>query len=223
MFLFHFVSPHLLKIYFERFDVMPVFFCCIVVLILWLHYESKKSSRIEKEETDSFWVKERDASFTRKSDISNLDYIGIPLNQLPLHETEDEALSDYHDKIKELSTKKIFNLNNLSNTDVKIKYGVGNFEELATYDQNYTILVRTLAKWGTYLYESGNLDEAQIVLEYGITCYTDVSENYTTLAQVYKTKNDITSLTKLLEKANQLDSIMKPKIIKSITTIINQY
>lgn len=202
---------------------MPVFFCCIVVFLLWFRYESRKSARIEKKEADDFWTRERQAVFARKTDISNLNYIKIPLETLPFCQTSDEKLLAYQEDIKQLANKKIYNLTGYTNTDIKIEFGANNFEELASCDQNYILLVRTLSNWGCYLYETGCIKQAQAVLEFGLQCNTDVSHNYITLAKIYHAQNNLPSLKELLNQAEQLNCLTKPKIIREITNIINTF
>lgn len=200
---------------------MPVFFCCIIVFIIWLQYENRKSNLFNKKQSDVFWIKEREAAFTRKTDISNLKYIHIPLETLPFSSSPDEKLLKFENEIKKLSTKKIYNLTGYSNTDIKLEFGVPNFEDLASYDQNYTKLICTISNWGCYLYELNCIKEAQTVLELGIQYKTDISKNFITLAKIYQSQNDFNALKQLLEQAKQLDVLTKSKVIETLTTIMN--
>jgi hypothetical protein len=200
---------------------MPYLFLCVVVLVIWLHYENYKTNKKIKKTLTSFWSKEKTANETRKTDISNLDYIVIPLEQLPLSETEDVTLRSYHEMIKNLSQLKILNLTGITNTELKLQYGVSNLKLLMEYDQNYMNLVQTLNRWGSYLYEHNDMYAARAVLEFGVSCRTDISNNYIVLANIYKELNDSYSFSQLIEKADQVSPYLKSSTISKLYEIKN--
>lgn len=196
---------------------MTIFFLpMFIVFTFWLSYEIKKAKRNQAKSSDSFWEKEHNAHFARPVDLSTLSYIHIPLDELPFQVTEDKVLCEIQNKIKELSNEKIFNLTGLSNTDIRYQYGAMNFDKLATYDQNFTILSRTLYKWGTYLYEKDRIAEAQAVLEYAVSCKSDISGIYTTLASIYQSQGNASKIDTLKEEASTLNTLMKPSILKAL-------
>lgn len=196
---------------------MTIFFLpMFIVFTFWLSYEIKKAKRNQAKSSDSFWKKEQDAHYARPVDLSTLSYIHVPLDKLPFKVTEDKTLCEIQNKMKELSEQKIFNLTGLSNTDIRYQYGAKNFDKLATYDQNFTILSRTLYKWGTYLYEKEMLTDAQTVLEYAVTCKSDISGIYTTLASIYQSQGNSSKIDILKEEASTLNTLMKPSILKAL-------
>lgn len=194
----------------------------IMISIIWvsiLHYKKERVTRIEESQSKAFWNREHEANEVRKKDISNLPYITIPLASLPFHENADDELLEIYETIRSLSDKKIVNLNHMSNTDIKLEYGVGNLDILSEYDNNYVTLVRTIAKWGRYLYEHDEITDCRKVLEFGIQCNTDIKNNYVLLAQLYKSRQHDDKISELISKANQLDSITKNSIIASLEKI----
>ncbi len=84
----------------------------------------RKSERSSRKNTEQFWEKETKSNHVRKADISDLDYIKIPMDTLPIVETADETLLSIHKTITDLSQKSILNLTGLSNTELKLSYGV---------------------------------------------------------------------------------------------------
>lgn len=195
---------------------IPVMFLCLMIFFIWLHYEKTKSSRIDMEKSNAFWAKEQQSNVTRKADISNLDYITIPLDQLPFVDTPDPVLIDLQDKVKDLGNQKILNLTGLSNTDLKLQYGVANLNLLSSYDQNYTILTRTLSSWATYLYEHNIITDAKIVLEYAILCHTEISKTYLLLAKIYQSEGNQEAIKNLITTAQTLNTLTKDHIISSL-------
>lgn len=135
-------------------------------------------------------------------------------------ETDDTMLLEYQEKIRMLAGKKIINFTGLSNTDLKYKYGTANITILTQYDENFTKLARELYNWGRYLYEHQFTDEAVTVLEYAISCKTDVSGNYKLLANIYKERGDSNKIHALLDHARDIPSLMKNTIIASLENLL---
>ncbi len=191
-----------------------VYFSVLIIFAVWLQYEIRKNSRLSRKSTKLFWEREKQANLTRKTDISDLDYITIPLEKLPMSDHKDATVNSYRDTILSISSKKILNLTGLTNTDLKIKYGASNINLLSEYDNNYTVLVSILQKWGERLYGLGFSEEAVPVLEYAVTCLTDVRKTYRLLAEIYMEQNTPEKIDPLLDalsltKINRKDLLSK--------------
>ena len=133
--------------------MIPFFFIITIGLVFWIHYQKSRTDRIAKASSEAFWEKERQANITRKKDISNLDFITVPVNQLPFPETGREDISDIQKHILALASGKIVNFTGISNTELKLRYGAPNLDILSEYDKNYLELVRSLYRYGKYLYD----------------------------------------------------------------------
>lgn len=199
--------------------MIPTFFLITLLLIAWIYYQRSRTNHIRKSEQEAFWEKENRANTTRKKDISSLDYIQIPLESLPFPDTEDEELSETQEKLRFLATQKIVNFTGITNTDLKLAYGAPNITLLTEFDQNYMELVRTLYKYGRLLHESGHSADAKSVLEYGLAVHTDVSANYTLLAEIYKEENEASRIDFVIEHAEKLTSMTKNALLSSLMAI----
>lgn len=177
---------------------IPVLSSIILIFILWLHYEVKRNKNMSKENTDMFWQREKDANLTRRIDISNLNYITLPLERLPMSDKGDDVLNSCRDTIAKLSDRKILNLSGLSNSDLKFKYGAANFNKLSDCDNNFNLMTNTLQKWGECLYSKGFRPEAVSVLEFAAECRTEISKTYLLLSKIYKEQNTPEKIGSLL-------------------------
>lgn len=157
----------------------------LLIFVVWLNYEIGKNNRLSNKNRDKFLENESLANRTRKADISDLDYITIPFDKLPLNDNSDQTNNSYRDTILSHSNKKILNLSGISNTELKLKYGVSNINHLIEYDNNFTVLVSTLNKWGERLYMKGFHKDALAVLETALECGTDVHRTFELLAEIY--------------------------------------
>lgn len=164
-----------------------IFTLCLVLIWVGVFYVKRQDiNRQEQQEAKSFWEREKEANSTRKQDISKLPYIELDLSKLPmgtakshsgsLTESQVYELKRYESIIEKLTSQKIVNLSQYSNTDLKLKYGAPNLPVLIQYDQNYLILIQTLSRWGNLLSECSMPDEAIQVLEYGVSCGMDMKQ-----------------------------------------------
>lgn len=192
-----------------------------LVLIFVLAYFRKKGTDSQKQVDDAFWQREYEANKVRRQDISELPYIIIPFEKFPIGISTEEDILDYEADLQNLATKKILNLGNQSNTDLKLKYGPANLPELTEYDQNFALLARTIVAYARCLINHGYELEAKPVLEFGIDCGSDISANYTLLAEIYHSHGNFESLAALIEKANSLDSLMKNPILEKLAVYQN--
>lgn len=215
---------------------MPIFLLFVILFAFWIKYEINKNSKIEDNANADFLERERQSNFTRKADISNLSYISIPLNELPfmgLHKevtpsykpsseidklTTDEIIACENNVIA-LSSKKILNLGDLSNTDIKMKYGVANLQILIQYDENFSKLSRTLAKWGKLLYDAGETKAAEKVLSYAVNCKSDIEDVFITLAKIYEQNGNELGISDLVEACSCFDELRRENIINQITAV----
>ncbi|MBQ7863390.1 MAG: hypothetical protein IJ420_02185 [Lachnospiraceae bacterium] len=201
--------------------MIPVFFIITILLVLWVHYQKRRTDRIASQSSELFWERERQANLTRKKDISNLDYIHVPVSTLPFPETDSEEIGDIQKHILNLASGKIVNFTGKSNTDLKLEYGAPNINILMEYDKNYLELVRSLYRYGKLLYDKQLTDEAASVLEYALSIKTDISANYTLLATIYKEKNNVEGINSVISAAEELTSMTKKALLANLVAIRN--
>jgi tetratricopeptide (TPR) repeat protein len=194
--------------------MIPIFTISVVVFVIVLKITMNKNARLRSDAEASFWEREHQANFTRKQDISGLDYITIPLDKFPQTlGTESEK------KLEELSHAKILNLTGISNTDLKMRYGVANLEALTEYDNNFTLLVQALADYGNELSGAGQTEDAQTVLEYAVSIHADSKQIYTTLAGIYRANGQSEKIAELIASAESLSSISRDGILAALNEI----
>lgn len=195
---------------------LPIFTTVVLLSALSWFY-MKRSGAHMKEEEEQFWDRERRANGTRKQPLTDLDFITIPYEDLPITgEVGNQVIMECEDFILRLKDAKIVNLNGVSNTDLKLRYGVANLPLLSEYDQNYTELIRTLADWGEELQKCDRTEDAVKVLEFGISCHTDIKKNFLILADIYSERKDYDAIDRLIESAEQLTSLTKNGILTEL-------
>ena len=181
------------------------------IIALYLMRNKKKGSSLKEE----FWEKERQANSTRRKPLDDLDYIRLSLEDFPMTLLSDiPKVEDYKQIIQSLSELPIVNFTGISNTELKLRYGAPNIDLLMSYDQNYTLLVRTLQQWAQMLYENGYVDEARRMLEFAISTGSDVSSTYRLLCQIYHEQNTPEKISELYPIAEVLHSAMQKTIVR---------
>lgn len=175
--------------------------------------KAKKSSRASEE----FWDRERAANETRRVNPDTIEYLKIPVETLPFQESADEELMEIQDIVRTLSNERLLNLTGMTNTDIKLTYGAANLPMVSLCDQRFTLLARTLYRWAVFLTEHGETGKAKTVLEYAVSCKTDISGIYTMLADIYLREYAPEKVKELIVSVEELPTLMKDSIIEKLT------
>lgn len=187
----------------------------IVVILIATNTRRQKKTRAKEEE--SFWARERRANSVRRKPLDGLKYISIPLETFPTHVLQqDSVVAECIETLEYLTSQKIVNLTGYSNTDLKLEYGTANITLLSEYDQNYTILVRTLQKWADVLLETGYVEEACVLMEFAIDTGTDVSRTYYQLAEYYASQGASDKIQHLKDVAGTIHSSSRDIILRHL-------
>ncbi|MCR4658394.1 MAG: hypothetical protein K5770_19510 [Lachnospiraceae bacterium] len=195
----------------------PIFTTIGLILAFFSVYMRRSRKGIDSE-LKNFWDRELKANSVRKQPLTDIIYIEPDFSALPFDEApSDDAVKDYQDRLLALKDKKIVNLSGVTNTDLKLKYGVANLDYLSSCDENYTELVKNLYLWANALYSSGKKEEAVKVLEYGVfDIHTDVRSHYRLLADIYASDFDFEAIEKETLEAEKLTSQNRDAIVKML-------
>lgn len=189
------------------------FLLFIIVIFFIMRSQQKKYQAQENE----FWSREQRANSVRRKSLDNLNYINIPLEAFPTHLLNDNAeVLECISILESLTSRRIMNFTGHSNTDLKLEYGTANLEALTEYDQNYTVLVRTLQKWADCLIAGGYQKEAVPLMEFAVSTGTDISRTYYILAEYYASLEQYREIDRLRTVAKNLLSANRNVIVKHL-------
>lgn len=201
------------------------FFASFIVFGFLFSFSMKRRTKKEKQYVDNFWEREREADSTRRKSLESLDYVAIPLNDLPMDVlAELPEIKEYHDKIRELAGKKIVNFAGYSNTELKLEYGAPNINLLSEYDQNFEELITLLQGWASLLLqnwgegaqlcpEEERKQAAKKVLAFAVSVGSDITASYEKLVKLYLEYGEQEKIPALREKAEKIRSLSKPRIL----------
>ena len=156
--------------------------------------------------------------FSDTADPSMIDYtiklkdgcnITIPEKFFPLN----------NDKINDLRNKTLVNLTGMTNTDLKLKYGILNFKKLSEYDDNFTKFVSMLPDYYNRLKEAGYESLANELLEFAVEQGADSKNVYSLLANAFISMSKADRLAELIEKAKQLNSLSRDGIVSMLESL----
>lgn len=193
------------------------FLASFLILIISIRIAIGRSRRKDQNADKAFWKRESDANSVRRKPLDDVEYIHIPMDKLPTDVlTDDETISDCIRDITALSEEKIINLTGITNTDLKMKYGVANLPFLTECDDRFTFLVQTLQKWADYLWEKGLEEPAVSIMEYEVSIRADIGSAYRKLAAYYKKHGEPEKIAGLIEVAETLQTATKKSIVRSL-------
>jgi hypothetical protein len=192
-----------------------ILFASTLVLGFIIAIAVSKGKKTQAALQRDFWQKEEAANRTRRKSLDDLDYIKLPMEIFPMDLLPAvPKIEDYRQIILSLSESPIVNFTGISNTDLKLRYGAPNIELLTSYDQNYTLLVRTLQQWAQALYDAGYMAEACQLLEFSVSTGTDVSATYRLLCDIYQKQHTPEKISSLYPIAESLNSAMRNPIVR---------
>lgn len=189
------------------------FLVIFIIFGFWLNFERKKGINQGQQVSQKYWERERQANSTRKKPTNQIHYITISEKSLPFIEIQDKILENCQKKLEILKNKEIANFSGMSNTDLKLEYGVANLTYLQTLDENYIQLMYVLREYGLRLLELKHLPEAKQVLEFALENGTDSPAIYRALRDIYLQENAADSIEYLEFKAKQTESIQRDTLL----------
>lgn len=187
-----------------------------LILCALIHYEIRKSSRKKEQMDDDFWEYESQSYFARPVDLSSVNYLKVPLESLPFLSDASGELLELQSQIRELAGQDMLNLNGLTNTEIRYRYGAKNYDYMAACDQKFLFFIRTLGKWGSLLYENNYRQDAVTVLEYAVSCGSDISQTYLLLAKLYAEEKQASKIEKLAKTYASLNTLMKDSTLQKL-------
>lgn len=192
-----------------------ILFASTLILGFIIAFAVSKGKKTQAALQREYWQKEAAANNTRRKSLDDLDYIKLPMEIFPMELLPDNPkVEDYRQIILSLSACPIVNFTGISNTDLKLRYGAPNIDLLTSYDQNYTLLVRTLQQWAQALYDAGHTTEACQLLEFAVSTGTDVSATYRLLCEIYHKQGTPDKIAGLYPIAETLNSAMQKSIVR---------
>ena len=199
-------------------------FTTIVLLAGFIFVFMKFTSSRPEDGLRSFRERERRANNTLKQPLDDLPFVKVPLEDIPMPEPAvNERCASLISEIKRLAELKIVNLTGISNTDLKLTYGAPNLPILTEYDQNFTSLTKNIFDLGCEYKNAGFEDEAIATLNAGIKVGTDISGNYTILAEIYAEKGQYVEIQRLINCADNIRSLTKNSTINKLQNILDSH
>ena len=144
-----------------------MFLGLFLIFLLWFTYERLKADRHSSYSNEEFWERERRASFTPSARIDNLPYITLDESVIPSASSADnDELKSVLEEIRSLKDTQMIDLSEMTNTELKLKYGTANFTALSEADQRFALLITDFEKAGELLAAAGRTDEAYALVRY---------------------------------------------------------
>ena len=195
-----------------------IIFASFTVFSAWLAFRLKKARNLDEKAKLDFWEEESLANSVRKKQLEDSDYVVFPFEKLPSEESfSPDPIPESLSLLYALSDKKMVNLNGISNTEVKKRYGAANITILSEYDANYECFVKNIYLLCQHLYDIGRKEEALMLSEETILTGSDSLSHYKLMIQMYRETDNNGGIDWLKERAGLLHSITKGAILRALS------
>ena len=188
------------------------FTALFIIIILALFFRYRYLKKKNQENTDQFWERETQANATVGRDPSTFSYVTIAADKFPVALLESLGIVDISARLSSISEKQLMKIWDMSNTDLKLTYGVKNYDFVSECGDNFNDYISLIIECATVLYDSKHIDEATVLLEHGLAIGSDHSKNYTLLADIYASLNQTSKLDMLLDLSDRAPELVQAKI-----------
>ena len=196
-----------------------VIFASFMVFGIWLTIQLRKSRKLNEKAEKDFWEEEALADSVRKKQLEDSDFVIFPFDKLPTEESfSPDPVPESLTMLISLSDKKMVNLNGISNTEVKKRFGVANLAVLTEYDTNYETFVKHIYLLCQHLYDIGRTEEALMLSEETILTGTDSLSHYKLILQIYRDQGNLSGISWLKEKADDIRSLTRGAILRALNS-----
>ena len=194
-----------------------VIFASFMLFGAWLTFQLRKSRNLNEKASVDFWENENMANSVRKKQLEESDFIHFPFDKLPPEESFDpDVIPECYTALKELSDKKMVNLNGISNTEVKMRFGTANISILTEYDGNYEMFAKNIYLLCQHLYDLDRKEEALMLSEETILTGTDSLSHYKLMIQIYREQGNFSGISWLRENAEKIRGLTKGAILRAL-------
>ena len=194
-----------------------VIFASFMVFGIWLTIQLKKSRKLNEKAESDFWQEEALADSVRKKQLEDSDFVTFPFDKLPTADSfSPDPIPEALEMLIALSDKKMVNLNGISNTEVKKRFGVANLSILTEYDTNYETFVKHSYLLCQHLYDIGRTEEALMLSEETILTGTDSLSHYKLILLIYREQGNMSGISWLKERADGIHSITRSAILRAL-------
>lgn len=161
-----------------------IFLAVMIIVACLLNILANHIHKKDSDRNAAFWKRESAANSTRKQDISSLPYLFFDEEAFSFSIRETPRLKEAREQVYAMKGRKMLNLTDLSNTDLKLAYGAANLPALTQYEDNYYTFCHALQNWGEALSEAGYRKEAIQVLQYARLIGSDLSSTSALLTEL---------------------------------------
>lgn len=195
----------------------------VIMFIGVLQYAIRKARNKNDRADKAFWKREAEANNVRRKPLDDVEYLLVEPDKLPTDVLAgDEIVSDCVKNLRELAEEKIINLTGMTNTDLKLKYGVANLTYLSECDNRYTTLIQTLQKWSEYLWEKGQTEAAVQIMEYEVSIKSDAPSVYRRLASYYSKRGETEKIRSLIKAVEDMNLITTKALLADLNGYLKE-
>jgi hypothetical protein len=187
---------------------VPFFLTSFIFVVIWFTYQLRKSDRnyhLHKSNFEEFLDSEMSANLSRKKDIHEDIFIQIDdtfishINSINFSSYPNpKNFNSQKESVVYFADKKLVKFcTPKTNKQIKVEFGIANFDLLVSYEENYNNFINTTLNFAYTLMENDSYLDAIFCLNYLISLNHDSYKCFKALADCYMQLQDTQSLNTL--------------------------
>ena len=173
------------------------FFGTIIAIMIFVGNKRRGNSIAKLLEDDM------NANYTRSRDIEADKFFTPDFSVLPIRSTAKGAILQKQEMVIGSASKKmVYFSKQMSNIELKSRYGLATLDKITSYEENYTRYISALISWAEALLDNGGHEQkkdAIAILENTVSLGSDYRKTYKLLADHYVENADVKGLDYLLD------------------------
>ncbi len=172
---------------------MPIF-AIFTGFLIFMAIKIRQSDATHRTKIDQIVKREQDALLAPKNDVPEDLFLEVnkdlPFDEIVITETMKLPINRLKGEILELLERKML-IPNISNKNIELKekFGIDTFEDIISYEQNYTKYIIALNSLAKVLINNSQLEVAEKFLLEAIKINSETSKTYIYLIDIYVKTN----------------------------------
>ncbi|MCQ2911029.1 MAG: hypothetical protein MJ244_02475 [Clostridia bacterium] len=194
---------------------MPILLTTVIGIIIIGSSIASYVQGKDKKKIKEFLREENKTYIKSKDELNKIHFVEINFNDIKFKPKSVKAKEDVK-ALLSYQNLKLANFKDVSNSELKKTFGSNNFKEVLEYQNNYDDMFKQLRITTESLIKDNDDKSAISLLNYSINMGSDVTKDYTMLADLYAKNKMRMEMFELIDNVRTNKNLSQQKIMNHI-------